>query len=148
MRKLYVPSQHCFDCHYQVQKGGGSSHFPIYSGAGVQKGYGIGGLFSGLAKMAIPMLKTAAKSAGRTLLKSGVQFAGDLAQGKNFKQAAKQRALEAGKSIGSNVLANVRQIAVNNLGNKKRKPSRTTASLKKAKRKRTSTANRSSDIFG
>jgi hypothetical protein len=104
MRKVYVCNPHCFEDHY-LQKGGG---FPIYIGTGGQRGHGIGGIFSGLAKMAIPLLKKAAASAGKTLLSSGAQFAGDLLQGKNIKAAAKHRALEAGKSIGRSTLSTVR----------------------------------------
>jgi hypothetical protein len=88
MRKVYVCNPHCFEDHY-LQKGGGG--FPIYIGADGQRGHGLGGIFSGLAKMAIPLLKKAASSAGKTLLRSGAQFAGDLLQGKNMKEAAKQR---------------------------------------------------------
>jgi len=143
MRKVYVCDPHCYHAHYQ-QKGGG---FPIYVGAGVQRGHGLGGIFSGLAKMAIPMLKSAAKSAGKTLLQSGAQFAGDLLGGKNIKEAAKQRAIEAGKNIGQNVLSTVHN-AVQPVANrnKKRKAKTSTRSLNKAKRRRGSQKS-STDIF-
>jgi hypothetical protein len=76
MRKVYVCDPLCYDTHY-AQKGGG---FPLYVGAGVQKGHGIGGLFSGLAKLAIrPLLKRA----GKSILQSGARFAGDLIDVKN-----------------------------------------------------------------
>ena len=150
MRKVYVCDPHCFDDHY-VQKGGG---FPVYIGAGGQRGHGIGGIFSNLAKMAIPLLKRAAKTAGRQILKSGAQFAGDLLEGKNFKTAAKQRALEAGKSLGRSALTSVRDFASGNVQSggrigrpRKRKATMTLTKLQAAKRRKILKSN-TRDIFG
>jgi hypothetical protein len=149
MRKVYICDPHCYDRHY-TQKGGGTGNFPVYIGSGVQRGHGIGGLFSGLAKMAIPLLKTA----GKTLLQSGARFAGDLIRGKNVKLAAKKHALEAGKNIGRNVLSSVQDMvqtpstSLSLGGNKKRKANTSTTSVRRAKRRRTSKTNSSKDIFG
>lgn len=149
MRKLYCCNPQSYDTHF-VQKGGG---FPIYVGSGIQRGHGIGGIFAGLAKMAVPLLKSAAKSAGKTLLRTGAQFAGDLIQGKNVKDAAKQRAMEAGKSIGRNVLSSVQGLAGarnvdNNNTNKKRKASASRSIPRSAKRRKGSRTSSSNDIFG
>ena len=135
----------CYAHHYS-QKGGG---FPVYVGAGVQRGHGIGGLFSGLAKMALPLLKSAAKTAGKSLLSSGAQFAGDLLKGRNIKDAAKRRALQAGKNIGNDVLSSVRGFGQSAIGqNKKRRSSASAGSQRQAKRRRTSKKKQLSDIFG
>ena len=144
MKQLYICDPHCYTHH--SQKGGG---FPIYVGAGVQRGHGIGGLFSGLAKMAMPLLKSAAKTAGKSLLSSGASFAGDVLKGKNIKAAAKKRALQAGKNIGKDVFSSVKGMARTAIGqNKKRKATSTATSLRQAKRRRTSKKNKGSDIFG
>jgi len=144
MRQLYICDPHCYANHQQ--KGGG---FPIYVGAGVQRGHGIGGIFSGLAKMAMPLLKSAAKTAGKSLLSSGAQFAGDVLKGKSIKESAKRRALEAGKNIGKDVFSSVKGMARTVVSqNKKRKASSTATSQRKAKRRRTSKNKKGSDIFG
>ena len=53
MRKVYVCDPHCFADHY-VQKGG---HFPVYIGAGGQRGHGIGGISQVLLKWQYHYLK-------------------------------------------------------------------------------------------
>ena len=60
-----------------------------------QIGYGLGGLFRTVARAVIPMVKSGAKSLGNIALKSGANFVGDVLAGKNVKEAAKPRTLEA-----------------------------------------------------
>ena len=59
-----------------------------------QMGYGLGGLFRSLAKVATPILKRGAKSLGQIALSTGKDL-GDIVQGKNVKEAAKARGKEA-----------------------------------------------------
>ena len=59
-----------------------------------QTGYGLGGLFRSLGKIAKPMIKSRAKALGNIALTSGVNLLGDVLAGKSVKQAAKARALE------------------------------------------------------
>jgi hypothetical protein len=70
--------------------------------------------FLRFGKNGYTIVKKAASSAGKTLLRSGAKFAGVLLQGKNIKEAAKQRALEAVKSIGRNTLSTVWDFASGN----------------------------------
>jgi hypothetical protein len=48
-------------------------------------------IFGGLFKAAMPLLKKGAKTLGREALKTGLNIAGDVVQGRNIKQAAKSR---------------------------------------------------------
>jgi hypothetical protein len=64
-------------------------------GAGHQMGYGIGGLFCTVAKSVMPMVKSGAKALGNIALKGGADFVGDVLAGKNVKEAAKARTVEA-----------------------------------------------------
>ena len=57
--------------------------------------YGLGGLFRSVARAVMPMVKSGAKALGNIALKSGANFVGDVLAGKNVKEAAKARTLEA-----------------------------------------------------
>ena len=96
-----------FDDYYVNQAGGGSS---VFRGAQMQKGHGLGGLFRGIIKSAIPllksgmkaatpMLKKGAKSLGKQMLHSGMNLAGDLLEGKSLKSSANARVLQAGHRL-------------------------------------------------
>ena len=59
---------------------------PYCAGARVQQRYGLGNLFSSIAKSVLPLVKKGAKTLGKQVLQSGVDFASDVLQGKNVKQ--------------------------------------------------------------
>ena len=118
-----------------------------HMGAGHQMGYGIGGLFRSVARAMTPMMKSGAKALGNIALKSGADFVGDVLAGRNVKEAAKARTVEA---------ANVaKRKAINKLKSqtgsekrakgtaKKRKASTATARSNQAKKWKTA-----QDIFG
>ena len=72
---------------------------PVFRGSSWQRGYeqtgyGLGGLFRSLGKIAKPMIKSGAKALGNIALTSGVNLLGDVLAGKSVKQAARARALE------------------------------------------------------
>ena len=62
-----------------------------YSGARWQRGYGLGSIFRGLFRAAMPAAKSFGKRALKTGLKHGVGLAQDAMAGKNLKRAAKDR---------------------------------------------------------
>ena len=68
--------------------------------ARVQQGYGLGNLFSSIAKSVLPLVKKGAKTLGKQVLQSNVDFASDVLQGKNVKQAA----IDQAKAAGTNLL--------------------------------------------
>ncbi|XP_064622354.1 uncharacterized protein F54H12.2-like [Lineus longissimus] len=99
--------------------------------------------------MALPVLKSAAKSAGKTILKTGAEFAGDILAGKSVKDAAKQRALQAGKTMGRDFLsaaAGTFSGTRRKSAHKKRKHSDPPPIRRPVKRRRTS-KKRHSDVF-
>ena len=132
------------------QQGNGMPVFsgsPWQAGYGHQMGYGLGGLFRSVARAVMPMVKSGAKALGNIALKSGADFVGDVLAGKNVKEAAKARTVEA---------ANVsKRKAINKLKSqtgsgkrakgtaKKRKASPTTARSNQTKKRKTA-----QDIFG
>jgi hypothetical protein len=92
-----------YEDYYVTQDGYGMS-IPIFKGRIVMPGNGIGSLFSGLFRSAIPLLKRGALSAGKKLLTGGVDVLSDIAGGKSLKQSAKSRL----KTAGGELLADVR----------------------------------------
>ena len=71
---------------------------PVFSGSPWQAGYGHqmgAGLFRSVARAVMPMVKSGAKALGNIALKSGADFVGDVLVGKNVKEAAKARTVEA-----------------------------------------------------
>ena len=66
-----------------------------FRGPAMQKGYGLGGLFKGLARSFAPALKKGLISAGKKALKTGVAVLNDVAEGKNIKESVKQRAKQS-----------------------------------------------------
>jgi hypothetical protein len=93
---------HCYDtkayhdyCIHQAGKG-----YPVFAGRRFQRGHGLGSIFGGLFKAAMPLLKRGAKTLEREALKTGLNIVGDVVQGRNIKQTAKSRL----KSTGENLL--------------------------------------------
>ena len=83
--------------YYIHQAGKG---YPVFAGRRYQRGHGLGSIFGGLFKAAMPLLKKGAKTLEGEALKTGLNIAGDVVQGRNIKQAAKSRL----KSTGENLL--------------------------------------------
>ena len=119
-----------------------------------QMGYGLGGLFRSVARAVMPMVKSGAKALGNIALKSGANFVGDVLAGKNVREAAKARTLEAAnvaKRKAVNKLMNQtgsgkrgsRQAAKKTV--KKRKALTSVARNKQTKKRRTTFV--SKDIF-
>ena len=78
---------------YYARQAGGA--LPYFAGAQYQRGHGLGSLFSGLLRSAMPLIKRGAVALGKGALKTGVRIAGDVLSGQNIKTAAKRRVTEA-----------------------------------------------------
>jgi hypothetical protein len=61
--------------YYIHQAGKG---YPVFAGRRYQRGHGLGSIFGGLFKAAMPLLKKGAKTLGREALKTGLNIAGDV----------------------------------------------------------------------
>ena len=99
MHFTYVPKNTDFWIHYykdsisaqpQYQLGGEISGFRGYPQY-YHRGAGIGNFFKSLFRLAMPMLKTVGKHA----LVTGSKIADDVAQGRNLKESALERAKQA-----------------------------------------------------
>ena len=67
------------------------SGLPVFQGSRGQRGHGIGSVLSGLFRSAVPMLKRGLATFGKHALKTGLEIAGDVAEGKSFKDSARER---------------------------------------------------------
>ena len=131
---MLVPYQCCqksFEDYYTNQCGNGLN---FYQGAAHQKGYGIGGLFRSLFRVAVPLFKSGAKAIGKQVLKSGVGLVNDLAHGVDVKTAAKQRLKEAGRSLADKANTKVKTMIGSGQRNKKRKHLKKTLISRSAKK--------------
>ena len=69
----------------------------------MQKGYGLGGFFKGLARSFAPVLKKGLMKAGKRAIKTGIQTIQDVAEGKSFKTSLIERGKENTKGFISDV---------------------------------------------
>jgi hypothetical protein len=82
---------------YYIHQAG--KRYPVFAGRRYQRGHGLGSIFGGLFKAAMPLLKKGAKTLGREVLKTGLDIAGDVVQGRNIKQAAQSRLKSTGQNL-------------------------------------------------
>lgn len=90
MHEIHLPT--CDQYTACLQTGSG---IPVYSGTTLQRGYGIGGFFRGLANGVIPLLP----KIGKTLAKVAMDVASDKMTGVPLSKAIKKRGLQAGKRL-------------------------------------------------
>ena len=79
-----------YEDYYLRQSGSG---LPVFQGSRGQRGHGLGSMLSSLFRSAIPMLKRGLATFGKHALKTGLEIAGDVADGSSFKDSAKARFL-------------------------------------------------------
>ena len=77
---------------YYARQAGGA--LPYFAGAPYQRGHGLGSLFGGLLRSAMPLIKR-----GAVALKTGVRITDDVMSGQSIKKAAKRRVTDAGRSM-------------------------------------------------
>ena len=98
MRTARVPlDSKPYENYYLNQVGQG---VPVFEGATLQRGYGLGGILSGLLRSAVPLIKQGVKTLGKHALRTGVNIATDTLAGQNFKTSAKRRLKETGSRMG------------------------------------------------
>ena len=74
-----------------------------------QMEYGLGNLFRSLAKVVTPLVKKGAKALGNIAMKTDADLLGDVAAGKNVKEAVKARGLQAVDAAKTKALEHIRQ---------------------------------------
>ena len=70
-RSVLVPNVKQLTDHYLRQQHGGN--IVGFRGARIQRGYGIGGIFKSLARIAIPLFKRGAKAVGKRALQAATE---------------------------------------------------------------------------
>ena len=126
---------------YYARQGGGA--LPYFAGAQYQRGHGLGSLFGGLLRNAMPRIKIGAVTLGKGALKTGVRIAGDVLSGQNIKTAAKRRITDADRSM----LRGLEIPGVRPRKRIKRPPAKTGVTTAKRRRKRQTPKKREADIF-
>ena len=132
-----------YEDYYVRQVGDG---LPVFTGGRVQRGHGLGSLFGGLIRSAVPLIKNGAMALGKRAFKTGLNVAGDVVAGHNLKDSAKRRVKEAGKDMISRILRGETPSGIRYTPKRpiKRKPLVTPAIPSKQRRRRKT---RSDDIF-
>ena len=83
-----------YEDYYVRQVGGG---LPVFVGARVQRGHGLGSLFGGLIRSAMPLIKRGALALGKGALKTGLGVAGDVLSGQSIKSSEKDVSKRPGR---------------------------------------------------
>ena len=98
---------------------------PVFVGPGSQRGYGLGGILSGLFRTAIPFVKrgaaSLAKEVGKEALTTGAGILEDVMVSENIKHAAARRAKAAGKRVTRKTMINAKAAIKKQLGSGKRR---------------------------
>ena len=95
MKRLYTPNHKLYEQYYVDQAKQKGGNLPAFHGARFQRGYGLGSIFKGLFRWAMPHLQQGAKMLGKKALQTGVQVAQDVLGGENVKTVTKKRAKQA-----------------------------------------------------
>ena len=126
---------------YYARQAGGA--LPYFTGAPYQRGHGLGSLFGGLLRSALPLIKRGAVALGRGALKTGVRIADDVLSGQSIKKAAKRRVTHAGRSM-------LRGLVIPGVRPRKRikrAPAKKGGNTATRQRKRRTSTKREADIF-
>ena len=92
MKKLHAPNHKLYEQYYVDQAKQKGGNLPAFHGARFQRGYGLGSIFKGLFRSAMPRLQQGAKVIGRKALQTGVNVALDVLDGDNIKKAISKQA--------------------------------------------------------
>ena len=90
MKRKYCcdASKGIYEDYYLAQSGNG---LPVFQGSRGQRGHGLGSMLSELFRSAVPMIKRGLATFGKHALKTGLEIAGDVSEGKSFKDSARER---------------------------------------------------------
>ena len=123
MRKLYIPNHKLYEEYYLNQAKQKGGNLQAFHGARFQQGYGLGSIFKGLFRWAMPHLQQGAKVLGKKALQTGAQVAQDVLEGNNVNTALEKRIGGLVPQTGSGRKATKRKVQFRGLPPfKKRKP--------------------------
>ena len=89
-------SRNLYEEYYMNQAGYG---LPYYSGRPFMKGYGLGGILSGVLRSVVPMFKSAGKTLLREGIKTGTGILTDALDGRNISASASERLSQSAKQL-------------------------------------------------
>ena len=95
MKKIHTPNHKLYEHYYLDQAKQKGENLPVFHGARFQRGYGLGSIFRGLFRWALPYLEQGAKMLGKKAFQTGVSIGQDVSAGENLKTATKKRAKQA-----------------------------------------------------
>ena len=95
MKKFYIPNNQLYEEYYLNQAKQKGGNLPAFRGSRFQQGYGLGSIFKGLFRWAMPHLQQGAKVLGKKAIQTGVQVAQDVLEGNNVNTALAKRSREA-----------------------------------------------------
>ena len=112
MRVRYEPEDVKFRTEVLLQAA--QSHqvggaIPGFSGLRYQRGSGLGSFFSGLFRLALPIIKSAGRTIGKQALASGASIMRDLSSGLEPNQVFKARGREALGNLLTKAPSNLQQ---------------------------------------
>jgi len=82
-------SRDMYEDYYTNQSGHG---MPVFAGARYQRGHGLGSILGGLfRRIIIPFFRANGRTIASKAIKTGLEVADDVAQGKSLKESAKRR---------------------------------------------------------
>jgi hypothetical protein len=104
MKKPYCcdASRAMFEDYYMRQQNGGGG-MPVFSGARMQKGHGLGNILRGLFRKIVPFIQRNAKAVGTRALKTGMEIADDVLEGRSLKESASKRIPAGIKRMASTI---------------------------------------------
>ena len=91
MKKFYIPNNQLYEEYYLNQGKQKGGNLPAFRGSRFQQGYGLGSIFKGLFRWAMPHLQQGAKVLGKKALQTGVEMAQDVLDGDDVKTAFSKR---------------------------------------------------------
>ena len=116
---------------------GGS--IPVFRGARMQRGYGLGGMLKGLFKSAMPIFKQGGKLIGKRALQSGINIAQNVMKGNRLGDASTAELKRITNQIKPPIRSKKKKVSTTH---KRKSGGRPTIISNKTKRRK-----RSPDIF-
>ena len=95
MKKIHTPNHKLYEQYYLDQAKQKGGNLPAFHGGRFQQGYGLGSIFKGLFRFAVPHLRQGVKMLGKKALQTGVNVAQDVLAGENFKTALTKQGKKA-----------------------------------------------------
>ena len=95
MKKIHTPNHKLYEQYYLDQAKQKGWNLPAFHDARFKQGYGLGSIFKGLFRWAMPHLQQGAKMLGKKALQTGINAAQDVLAGENLKTAVTKQGKKA-----------------------------------------------------